>query len=323
MIRLRLACAATTAAVVQLVIGLAAQAPTGAVAGSVKDPSGGVLPGVTVTLSGPPLDRPRTAVSSASGGFRFTELPDGSFTLIAQLAGFKKATRTVSVSSGRQVDLPPIVLDLGAASEPDLGRMGLTADDIPIEFVTSLGTFDLAIQRRAGPAAVDLLLKHLDAHFYDGGRIAPVIAGDRLGGKTLQALELIERADVPDASAELRIAASEEVFAGSAHQVVGRVWHWPGHADLVAGMFHQGPESLGSSADITRARRVVLMDPAFLKSQGHFTSLCGQAGRYAEVRRTEWQGPTAPTSWSFFARTTTATKQNWQCPRLRLIQCWP
>src|SRR5213594_2381647 len=70
-----------------------AQVSTGEIFGKVTDGTGAVLPGVTVTLSGASLIQPLTAVTSESGAFRFPRLPIGTYTLMFDLAGFKKLVR--------------------------------------------------------------------------------------------------------------------------------------------------------------------------------------------------------------------------------------
>ena len=47
------------------------------------------MPGVTVTLSGPRLLQPMTAVTSATGTYRFPGLGVGTYTVKFELAGFK------------------------------------------------------------------------------------------------------------------------------------------------------------------------------------------------------------------------------------------
>ena len=66
----------------------AAQEQRGSIEGVVKDTSGAVLPGVTVTLeggSGVKID----AVSDAEGVYRFPAVAVGTYTLSANLEGFK------------------------------------------------------------------------------------------------------------------------------------------------------------------------------------------------------------------------------------------
>ena len=66
-----------------------AQSQTGEIFGKVTDASGAVLPGATVTLTGPSLLQPQTAVSSETGSFQFPRLEVGLYTVKFELAGFK------------------------------------------------------------------------------------------------------------------------------------------------------------------------------------------------------------------------------------------
>jgi hypothetical protein len=61
---------------------------TGAITGKTVDEQGGPLPGVNLVLSGTKLMGTRTAVSDASGDFRFPALPPGTYSLKAELSGF-------------------------------------------------------------------------------------------------------------------------------------------------------------------------------------------------------------------------------------------
>jgi hypothetical protein len=68
-----------------------AQILTGRIIGAVRDESGAVLPGVTVTLTSPALPAgPQTVVTNERGEYRFTELTPGSYDLEASLQGFTK-----------------------------------------------------------------------------------------------------------------------------------------------------------------------------------------------------------------------------------------
>jgi hypothetical protein len=67
---------------------------TGIVAGSVKDSSGAVLPGVTVEASSPVLiEKTRTTVSDDKGEYRITELRSGAYTITFTLPGFNTFKR--------------------------------------------------------------------------------------------------------------------------------------------------------------------------------------------------------------------------------------
>ena len=66
-----------------------AQQPTGEIFGKVADQSGGVMPGVTVTLTSPILLQPLTAVTSDTGTYQFPRLEVADYTVKFELAGFK------------------------------------------------------------------------------------------------------------------------------------------------------------------------------------------------------------------------------------------
>ena len=70
-------------------VGLASAQQTGEIYGKVTDASGGVMPGVTVTLSGPVLLQPLMAVSTETGTYRFPQLAIGIYSVTFELAGFK------------------------------------------------------------------------------------------------------------------------------------------------------------------------------------------------------------------------------------------
>ena len=79
-------------AVLALVLGVAtagAQSQTGEIFGRVTDESGAVLPGVTVTLTGPSVLQPLIATTSETGSYQFPRLTVGSYNLKFELAGFK------------------------------------------------------------------------------------------------------------------------------------------------------------------------------------------------------------------------------------------
>src|SRR6476661_2339109 len=66
-----------------------AQSQTGEIFGKVTDGSGAVLPGVTVTVTGPVLLQPLTAVTSETGTFQFPRIEIGTYSVKFELAGFK------------------------------------------------------------------------------------------------------------------------------------------------------------------------------------------------------------------------------------------
>ena len=80
----------------------AAAQSTGAIAGVVRDTSGGVLPGVTVEASSPALiEGVRTAVSAGSGNYQIVELEPGTYSVTFTLPGFATIVREgIELTSG-------------------------------------------------------------------------------------------------------------------------------------------------------------------------------------------------------------------------------
>lgn len=108
------------ALVALLVGGLAwAQGPiSGTLEGLVRDPQGGALPGVAVTLTSPVLvSGQATAITDTRGQFRFPALPPGFYTLEAKLSSFKTTQlEGVKVNLG-QTTRVEITLELSPLAE--------------------------------------------------------------------------------------------------------------------------------------------------------------------------------------------------------------
>ncbi len=73
--------------------GTSAYAQNAQIVGTIKDSSGGVLPGVTVTARNQERGLLRTDVTTATGDYRLPALPPGTYVVTADLAGFSKETR--------------------------------------------------------------------------------------------------------------------------------------------------------------------------------------------------------------------------------------
>jgi len=71
-----------------------AQLPTGTFLGVVKDSSGAVVPGTSLTIQSSETNETRTAVTDSGGAYRVPALPIGRYDIKAEHAGFKTETRT-------------------------------------------------------------------------------------------------------------------------------------------------------------------------------------------------------------------------------------
>lgn len=73
---------------------LMAQENVATVTGTVADESGGIIPGVEVTLTNVDTGSQRTALTNDSGIYAFNGVPVGSYSLTASMAGFKTLEQT-------------------------------------------------------------------------------------------------------------------------------------------------------------------------------------------------------------------------------------
>ena len=86
--------------------------------GTVHDPSGAVLPGVTVEAASPALiEKSRSATTDGSGQYRIIDLQPGAYTLTFTLSGFTTVRRANIELAGRQTVTIPIEMRVGALAE--------------------------------------------------------------------------------------------------------------------------------------------------------------------------------------------------------------
>jgi iron complex outermembrane recepter protein len=103
-----------TCAACLLAVGVdaASAQPEGRLAGVVRDATGSVLPGVTLTVAGPALTAPRTVVTDDHGGYVLDSLPAGHYLVTAALSGFEPRMTEVDVEGGSM----PLDLTLAVSS---------------------------------------------------------------------------------------------------------------------------------------------------------------------------------------------------------------
>ena len=127
----------------------------GAIAGTVTDETGGVLPGVTVEARGPAAGgAPRVAVTDGAGRFSFAALEPGAYDLTAVLPGFVTAVRTgvepgAEVAIELQAQFEETVVVVGTRAAPRSATASpVPIDAIPYQDVVSQGASDLSDQLR-------------------------------------------------------------------------------------------------------------------------------------------------------------------------------
>jgi Carboxypeptidase regulatory-like domain/TonB dependent receptor len=94
-----------------------AQSSSANLTGTIKDTSGGVLPGVSVSARNVATNETRTTVSETDGLYRITSLPRGTYNVKAELPGFKTLEKSgVLLTVGETVRLD-FTLDVGQVAE--------------------------------------------------------------------------------------------------------------------------------------------------------------------------------------------------------------
>ena len=135
------------------------QAINGNIEGVVRDTSGAVLPGVTVTVTHVATGATRVVVSDGSGTYRAALLPLGTYQVRAELQGFRSVERTgVSLSAG-QTAVISFQLSVGgieevvqvtadsAIAEPARIDLGRTISSVEIKNLPNVArnTFNFAL----------------------------------------------------------------------------------------------------------------------------------------------------------------------------------
>ena len=95
-----------------------AQTTSASVSGIVQDAQGGVLPGVTVTLTSRTQGNALTAVTDEGGRFVFAIVRPDTYTLQVALQGFKTLERTnVVVNANDRITTGTLTLEVGQMTE--------------------------------------------------------------------------------------------------------------------------------------------------------------------------------------------------------------
>src|SRR4030095_257980 len=89
--------------VVSTCLSAAAQTSNGSLTGAVRDSSGAVVPGASITAQG--SDATFQFTTELDGAFRFLNLEPGTYRLTASLSGFRADSREVIVSLGKNTIL--------------------------------------------------------------------------------------------------------------------------------------------------------------------------------------------------------------------------
>src|SRR5207253_6921653 len=89
----------------------------GGIVGKAADEQGAMLPGVTVTLSGPAVMGTQTATTNEHGQYRFPGVASGTYSLKFELSGFSPLVRDGIVIPVRQTVTVDVSMKLAALQE--------------------------------------------------------------------------------------------------------------------------------------------------------------------------------------------------------------
>jgi hypothetical protein len=98
-------------------MGASAQTSVGRISGTIKDASGAVVPGSTVTVTNAATNLLRTATTDADGFYTVTNLPVGTYVVAAESSGFKRAEQAgVALAADARLTID-LALEAGQVSE--------------------------------------------------------------------------------------------------------------------------------------------------------------------------------------------------------------
>ncbi len=145
---------ATIASILILACAVASQAAsaTGSLSGTLSDPSGGRIPGATITLVNIALKSQFRTFSDGQGFYSFPALPVGHYDLIIEAASFRTAKRTsltIDTDGALKVD---VVLQLGEQSDTVVVSASEAATEVQVDAqATHLGELVTSSQMTALP----------------------------------------------------------------------------------------------------------------------------------------------------------------------------
>ena len=86
------------------------------ISGVIHDPSGAVIPGVTITVTNPATNFVRSAISNEAGVYNFPALQPGRYALTAKQPGFKETTQEFELAVSQRAELN-LAMEVGASTQ--------------------------------------------------------------------------------------------------------------------------------------------------------------------------------------------------------------
>src|SRR5580693_4636642 len=145
-------------------LAFAQSSTTGEISGTVTDPSGAVLPNVSVTLKSLDKGNTQTGTTNAQGAYRFSLLSPGNYSIAADAPGFKTSSISQSVSVGA-VAITNIKMELGTTGttvevsgeapllQTDSSEISTTMNTLAVQSLPNPGN-DLSFIAQTAPGSV-------------------------------------------------------------------------------------------------------------------------------------------------------------------------
>jgi len=137
---------------------------TGEITGTVTDPSGAVLPNVTITLKSVEKGNTQSGTTNSQGTYRFSLLSPGNYEISAETPGFKKTTTREAVSVGA-VSTTNLKMELGTTGttvevsgeapllQADSSEISTTMNTLAVQSLPNPGN-DLSFIAQTAPGSV-------------------------------------------------------------------------------------------------------------------------------------------------------------------------
>src|SRR5262245_28571377 len=117
--------------------GFAQEGINAALAGTVSDPTGALIPGVEVTAKNTATGVTSTTVTNESGTYRFPSLQPGTYEATAALTGFQKQTFRLTLGTSQNI-LQNFTLQVGGVAQAV--EVTVAADALLTASTASIGT---------------------------------------------------------------------------------------------------------------------------------------------------------------------------------------
>src|SRR5262250_2786896 len=122
---------------------VSAQTSTASMVGVVRDATGALVPGVTITVKHVDSGQTRTVITTENGGYNVPLLQVGAYELTTSMPGFKQAVRSgINLVVGQEA-VVDLTLEVGAA-----GEQVTVTEEAPLVNTTTSSTSGLITEQQ-------------------------------------------------------------------------------------------------------------------------------------------------------------------------------